>query len=104
MPRLAESKPGPGAYEPIKSLTTDGKYFCSKYIDSRSTALRSFSKRFSEGNSHPGPGQYDHPQPVNPKGRNFLSRFPSSFSRTFGNEKRKSVLDGGQSNIKHDLI
>lgn len=86
--------PGPGAYEPLKMLARDGKYFCSKYKDSKSNALKSTAIRFvPERFRVPGPGHYDTPTPINPEGRNFVSRFQSCFSRSFGHEKRKFGID-----------
>ena len=89
------SLPGPGAYDPSKTLTPDGKYYCSKYHDSGSCALRASATRFPDDRFRvPGPGQYNHPIPVNADGRNYVSKFQSSYSRTFGSSQRIFALGG----------
>ena len=84
--------PGPGAYEPAKTLSPDGKYFCTKYHDSGSAALKSSASRFIDCKDSPGPGQYDHPKTINDAGRNFVSRFRSCSSLCFGNSERKLIM------------
>ena len=82
--------PGPGAYESPKTITSNGKYFNSKFNDSKSSAMKSQAERFS-GNAKlaPGPGQYNQVSTVNATGRNFLSVFRSSYTRSFGLAERK---------------
>ena len=90
----AGNKPGPGAYEAVAIVRADGKHFLSKLRDSGSGAMISSAPRFfSDSARVPGPGHYEHPVPVNPEGRNFISRFRTSFSRSFGQAKRKFELN-----------
>ena len=91
--------PGPGSYDSPKGVSPHGKYYWSKYKDSGNSALRSLSKRFSEGSLGPGPGDYQQTNTMKPDGRNFVSRFKSSFSRTFGSAARKIELGSASKGI-----
>jgi hypothetical protein len=90
------SIPGPGAYESLKTISPDGRYFITKFHDSGSSALKSFANRFPEVKLCPGPGQYEHPRTITHEGRNFISRFRSCSTLSFGISERKFPLGGNK--------
>ena len=83
------NQPGPGAYEPVRAISPEGKHFYSKFKDSTTSALRSAARRFADEHTlPPGPGHYQHPKPIDPTTRNLVSVYGSAPSRTFGFAKR----------------
>lgn len=88
-----ELVPGPGTYESLKTITTDGKYFFSRFKNSGSTAMKSTEKRFMQtlrSSNVPGPGQYEHVRTITNNGNYNVSKYQSSGCRKFGTEKRGS--------------
>ncbi|MDR3549308.1 MAG: hypothetical protein P4M11_13775 [Candidatus Pacebacteria bacterium] len=76
-------------------MTQTGKYFCSRFRDSGSTAMRDTAKRFSQENESislvPGPGKYEPLVAITKDGKQFYSRFSSSCSRGFSHAKKDSL-------------
>ncbi len=88
--------PGPGAYDSVKLLKPDGRYFVSQFKDSGANALRSTARRFPDKTTNsvvPGPGRYESLQALCEKGQYFVSRFGSSLCRKFDNSHRNFALD-----------
>jgi len=94
VPKQPPNWPGPGDYEHIRAISPKGRHFVSKYRDCTTAALRSFSKRFSDGDfRQPGPGYYEHLNPINPRGKNFVSKLRSAASRPFGSCERQPLYE-----------
>lgn len=101
--RHLEATPGPGAYEPRTELSSTGKYFFSRYQNSRACVFSPKSSvRFKPGKNREdrlGPGVYRPKLEMNTTGTYFFSQFRSSqvskFSRTPRDAPRKSLTTPG---------
>jgi len=88
------SVPGPGQYEAISGVTSDGKQYWSKYKSSRCRKISpSKIDRFQlSGKGIPGPGIYSiKPISLNNKGSYFVSKYKSSLGKSFGSSKRPGI-------------
>ena len=89
----SEKYPGPGYYNTIDSISSNGPQFLSKWQSSLAAIFHPVrSKRFIERSNQiaPGPGQYNPKPSINESGNYFLSNFHSSLVRKFGHERRES--------------
>lgn len=93
--------PGPGSYPMLPSISKDGKYYLSKFKNSKASAFNPpSSKRFAGGYGNykvysgtfvPGPGQYSPKVEMNKDGKYFISKLHSSGARTFSTGNRITI-------------